>query len=434
MSNRDEFQAFISRLKAVSPTITDEQRKGLLRQATLEFEVPVEDAVEILQTAGFVVGQNDNYFEILGVSIDELSNLSEDTITTHVNAIHKKLYTTSLAAGGLPRTDGRSQEQWRNVLNQARDTLIDPVKRHKHIADLHHYTSELGLEETASTPTIEISEVADLPRQELSHETIPDDVDVPDNMVYIPAGEFQMGSEDEEAQEDEQPVRGVFLDAYMMDIFPVTNSEFRDFIYANPKWRKTELYGEHLSIVFQDGSYLRDWKDDTFPHGKADHPVTHVSWYAAMAYSQWVGKRLPTEAEWEKAARGGLTGMNYPWGESIDFADPNFYSNPTDTTSVGKSLVNGYGLHDISGNVWEWCLDAYDPDFYSVSPPKNPFSDTNDMSWVVNNYKKVKRPRVLRGGPWGLDSQGVRVSHRFSGIPTDTFPTFGFRCVMDVRT
>ena len=430
MSNRDEFQAFISRLKAVSPTITDEQRKGLLRQATLEFEVPVEDAVEILRTAGFVVGQNDNYFEILDISIDELRNLSEDAITTHVNAIHKKLYTTSLAAGGLPRPDGRSQEQWRNILNQARDTLIDPLKRRKHIAILQHRPYERGLGETESIPTIPVLEEIDSPRQELSRVTIPDDVDVPDNMVLIPAGEFQMGSEDEEAQEDEQPVHVVFLDAYMMDIYPVTNSEFRDFIYTNPKWRKAELYGEHISIVFQDGSYLRDWKDDTFPDGKADHPVTHVSWYAAMAYSQWVGKRLPTEAEWEKAARGGIESKKYPWGDSLTDS----FLNPDDTMPIGNSHANGYGLYDMSGNVWEWCLDSYDSEYYSVSTAINPFSEIAIVSWVMSNYKNIKSPRVLRGGPWGIDSQGVRVSHRFSSNPMDTFPTFGFRCVMDVKT
>ena len=129
MSKRDEFVAFISSLKAVSRTITDEQRKGILRQATLEYEVHVDDAVEILQAAGLVVGQNDNYFEILDISIAELNNLSEDAITAHVNASHKKLYATSLAAGGLPRSDRRSQEQWRNILNAARDTLIDPLKK-----------------------------------------------------------------------------------------------------------------------------------------------------------------------------------------------------------------------------------------------------------------------------------------------------------------
>lgn len=430
MSKRDEFEAFINRLKAVSSTITEEQRKGLLRQATLEFDVPIDEAVEFLRTAGLVVGHSDNYFEILEISIAELNNLSEDGIAIHVNTNHKKLYATSLAAGGLPRPDGRSQEQWRNILNEAREVLIDPLKRQEHISFLQRFTDEHGLNEIVNTPNVQISGEIDSPRQELSYETIPDDVDVPSDMVFIPAGEFQMGSDDVEAQADEQPVHAVFLDAYMMDMYPVTNSEFRNFINANPKWRKTDIYGEQISIEFQDGSYLKDWNDDTFPEGKADHPVTQVSWYAAIAYANWIGKRLPTEAEWEKAARGGIVGKKYPWGDSLTDA----VLNSDDTTPIGNAPANGYGLYDISGNVWEWCLDAYDPEYYSVSTAKNPFSEVAIVPWVVSNFRNIKSPRVLRGGPWGLDAQGVRVSHRFSSYPMDTFPTFGFRCVMDVET
>ena len=313
MSKRDEFEAFVSRLKAVSPTITDEQRKGLLRQANLEFEVPVNDAVEILRATGFVVGQNDNYFEIFEISIAEFNNLSENDITTYVDATHKKLYTSSLAAGGLPRPDGRSQEQWRNVLNQARDTLVDPLKRREHITILQHNRDEQDLEEFESISTKQVSEV-DTPRQELSHDNISDDVDVPEEMVFIPAGEFQMGSDDIEAQEDEQPIHVVFLDAYLMDIYPVTNSDFRDFMDANPKWRKADINGEHISIEFQDGSYLRDWEDGTFPDGKANHPVTQVSWYAAMAYSQWVGKRLPDRSGVGKSSTWWYRGQEIPLG------------------------------------------------------------------------------------------------------------------------
>ncbi len=419
MPKRDEFVAFISRLKAVSPTITDEQRKGLLRQATLEFEIRIDDAVDILQDAGLVVGKSDNYFKILGISITDIEDLDEDAITTQVNAAHKKLYATSLAAGGLPRADGRSQEQWRNILNQARDALIDPIKRREHIATLQQETDEHRLN-THGFPDIQTSYLTDAQRQEISHDNIHE------GMVFVPAGEFQMGSEDTEAQEDEHPVHTVFLDAYMMDIYPVTNAEYRDFIQANPQWRKTDTYEEDTSIT--RWGYLRDWKDGIFPEGKADHPVTWVSWYAAMAYALWKGKRLPTEEEWEKAARGGVDGKKYPWGDYIH--DINI--NTDDTTPIRNTPANGYGLYDMSGNVWEWCLDAYNSDFYSTSPPQNPFSEIASVPWVMNNFRNVKSPRVLRGGIWDIDSQGVRVSHRLSGNPTDTFPTFGFRCVMAV--
>ena len=427
MSNRDEFQAFISRLKAVSPTITEEQRKGLLRQATLEFEVPVEDAVEILQTAGFVVGQNDNYFEILGISVDELSNLSEDAITTHVNATHKKLYTTSLAAGGLPRTDGRSQEQWRNVLNQARDTLIDPVKRQEHIIAFHQHTDEITELEAASEPDSQISDVVavERPYQEIRYNTLPDDVDVPADMVFIPAGEFLMSSEDEKSPGTLHSTHSVNLNGYLIDVYPVTNTQFNTFLDANPQWQKRNIPSQ-----LHDGNYLESWTGRNPPRDRADHPVIYVSWYAAMAYAEWVGKRLPTKAEWEMAARGGLHGKKYPWGDQINMDQANYGMHVGKTTSVNKYPPNEYGIYDMVGNVWEWCLDEHD------DKTKHQHYDmiAEKIGNITRDFLQVKSPRVVRGGSWASSERATQIAYCGWAAPNFTHYNYGFRCVKEIVT
>lgn len=136
MSKRDEFIAVINTFKAASSAITDEQRKGLLRQARQQYGLSFEEARQILKDSGLVVGDVVNYFEVLGISINTLQDETEAAIATRVNAAHKELYGASLRAGGLPRPDGKTQEQWRTLLNQARDTLKDPQQRREHIATL----------------------------------------------------------------------------------------------------------------------------------------------------------------------------------------------------------------------------------------------------------------------------------------------------------
>ncbi len=252
----------------------------------------------------------------------------------------------------------------------------------------------------------------------------------PEGMVLVPAGEFQMGSEDAEADNDEQPVHTVHVDAFYMDAYEVTNLDYKKFVLANPQWQK-----DRIPKALHNGHYLKHWNGNNYPVGKANHPVTYVSWYAAMAYAEWAGKRLPTNAEWEKAARGGKSGLKYPWGNTISSGRANYGNNVGDTREVGSYSKNGYGLYDMSGNVSEWCLDAYDANFYFSSPRRNPLSDVNtiaNIDLIINDYSKIKSSRVLRGGNWAHTAPSARVASRGSYAPRGTWFTHGFRCVRSV--
>ena len=242
-------------------------------------------------------------------------------------------------------------------------------------------------------------------------------------MFLIPAGEFQMGSNDSEADDDEKPVHTVYIDAFYMDKYEVTNAQYKGFIRANPEWGK-----DRINRSFHDGDYLKYWNGNDYPSGEANHPVVYVSWYAAMAYAKWAGKRLPTEAEWEYAARGGLSGKKYPWGNNLDSSKANYGRNVGTTTAVGKYSPNGYGLYDMAGNVWEWCLDEYDWNFYQNSRRRNPIAGASSVDWVINNITNVKTRRVLRGGSWPYYPVLLRVANRNWGGPTDAFDDYGFRC------
>ena len=255
----------------------------------------------------------------------------------------------------------------------------------------------------------------------------------PKGMVTIPAGEFEMGSNDAEAGNNEQPVRTVYVDAFYMDETEVTNTQYKEFLLENPRWRKDRIEKE-----FHNGKYLNDWNGNDYPRGKANHPVTWVSWYAAMAYAEWANKRLPTEAEWEYAARGDLKGKKYPNGNTITPGDANYGRNVADTTPVGKHPKNGYKLFDMAGNVWEWCMDEYDKDFYFTFPrdgvARNPLSGANSVAWLMDNFTNLRSTRVLRGGSWANGSGHMRVAGRLPVPPTNagSFNSTGFRCVKDV--
>ena len=247
-----------------------------------------------------------------------------------------------------------------------------------------------------------------------------------DEGVVIPAGEFQMGGSDSDAEIDEHPVHTVDVNAFYIHKYEVTNAQYKNFVDANPQWQKNSIPRK-----FHNGEYLKLWKDNTYPPGKENHPVVYVNWYAAMAYAKWAGRRLPTEAEWEKAARGGLVGTKYPWGDVIDDSMANYGGEFGDTKPVGSYAPNDYGLYDMTGNVMEWCLDAYDESFYNHSPSRNPIAG-GPLVDIVNNFLSVTNPRVVRSGCWYNVPMHVRVADRYGTSPDDASGGRGFRCAVSI--
>ena len=405
MTENKEFIAFVNRLKTLSPTITEEQRIGLLRQGVQEYNLTPDEADNILKTSGLIVGEQDSCFDILGISIEEFEELSEADIVAYVESIHDKLYRASLNAGGRPRSDGRTEEEWRTLLNQARDTLIDPD-----IRQLHYST----IEQTETSLDDRITHISS------------------ENMVLIPEGEFQMGSDDFHSDKNEKPVHTVYVDAFYIDTFPVTNLQYKLFLDANPQWKIPKVIDIYRMRKYRDTDYLKTWVRNKYPTGKEDHPVTWVSWYAAMAYAQWLGKRLPTETEWEKAARGGLVGKQYPWGNSIDKSDANFGINIGETTSIGSYPANNYEVYDMVGNVSEWCLDSWNDSFYQYSPNINPVAG-GSIERIIDSYTELRKKRVLRGGSWYSDAKDLRISCRYGLAPRKTLSVVGFRCVKPIN-
>ena len=234
-------------------------------------------------------------------------------------------------------------------------------------------------------------------------------------MVYVPAGEFVMGSED--GEDDEKPMHTIYLDAFWIDKFEVTNGQYADFL--NEMGNQTEGGVTWLDTGANSGMRIQvtggEWQAYD---GYNDHPVEEVSWYGAAAYCEWAGRRLPTEAEWEKAARGE-DGRTYPWGEGIESSQANYDEYEGGTTPVGSypDGVSPYGALDMAGNVWEWVSDWYDENFYSSSLSENPQGPSD------GTY------RVLRGGAWIVYGRFARSAVRNWWKPFLTSNYAGFRCV-----
>ncbi|THF75699.1 formylglycine-generating enzyme family protein [Cohnella fermenti] len=279
-------------------------------------------------------------------------------------------------------------------------------------------------------------------------------------MVYIPEGSFLMGTNDREGfpADGEGPVHPVQMSGFYMDRYAVTNDEFARFVRATGYATEAERFG--WSFVFHlfvspataalvtktpagtpwwlvvDGAY---WAHPEGPDsnldGRGDHPVVHVSWNDAMAYCRWSGKRLPTEAEWEYAARGGLQQKRYPWGDELkpggehrcniwqgkfpikDHASDGY----SGTAPVDSYKPNGYGLYNMAGNVWEWCGDWFHPAAYANSEKANPQGPGQGTE------------RVMRGGSYLCHSSycnRYRVAARNKNTPDSSSGNIGFRCVV----
>ncbi|HEV7891067.1 MAG TPA: formylglycine-generating enzyme family protein [Pyrinomonadaceae bacterium] len=219
----------------------------------------------------------------------------------------------------------------------------------------------------------------------------------------------------------EAPRHAVTLSPFYIDRHEVTNALYKKFLDKNPRWRHGSIEPRQ-----HNGNYLKHWHGDYYPEGKADHPVTNVSWYAAVAYCRWAGKRLPTEAEWEYAARGGLRDRTFPWGdEPADKTRANYAgSGVGGTTRVGSYPANGYGLFDMAGNVWEYTLDEWGT--YPSSPQVNPVAGGN--LFLDETFLNVTTRRVIRGGSYGGAPVNLRTAYRDSHPPDGARDFVGFRC------
>lgn len=281
------------------------------------------------------------------------------------------------------------------------------------------------------------------------------------SMIRLEGGLFRMGTEDAEGfpQDGEGPVREVFVSPFYIDPYAVTNADFAAFVDATGYKTEAERYGNsfvfHLLLTSEQRADRStsvpqtpwwhviqgaDWSHPEGPlsnlEGRMEHPVVHVSWHDAEAYCRWAGKRLPTEAEWEYAGRGGLEQARYPWGNELTPEGRHMcniwqgqfpmHNEALDgyigTAPVHSFEPNGYGLYNMAGNVWEWCSDWFDPRYHVKSSQHNPTGPSQGHA------------RSMRGGSYLCHHSycnRYRVAARNKNTPDSSSGNTGFRCVID---
>jgi formylglycine-generating enzyme required for sulfatase activity len=228
-------------------------------------------------------------------------------------------------------------------------------------------------------------------------------------MVFIPGGEYKRGRShplpDDHLKwyptlmKDDRPVRVIHVDPFYMDVREVSNADYEKFVRATG----------------HEPPY--HWPSGKIPEGKHDHPVANVSWLDASAYAKWAGKRLPTEAEWERACRGLSEGAIYPWGDAKPTAERARFNTVDGPGRAAQCQATSFGLFDMAGNVWEWCLDWYERTYYERAGDRNPTGPTQGMY------------RVIRGGSWADEEKYLTCANRSWARPKERSPNIGFRCV-----
>lgn len=336
--------------------------------------------------------------------LEELDKIQTPLIKAHQIQASTALYTMH------PSMKGSEDEvaSHQRIVNQdeAQANALRPILR----------TAELERPQTDPDPAAVFQIDTSVKSYKPEHKEVKNIQPLLTDMVVISGGHFYRGSND--GNRDEVPRHQVTIASFAIDIHPVTNEQFVRFLEV----MGGEKDSSHQDIIrMRDSRIKRSGGKLSIESGYAKHPVVGVTWYGAVAYAKWVGKRLPTEAEWEISARGGQENSLYPTGEDIEKSQANFFS--ADTTSVMSYAPNGYGLYDMVGNVYEWCQDWYGYNYYemSIQEPENPKGPLQGVY------------RVLRGGCWKSLKEDLRCSRRHRNNPGTVNGTYGFRCAADVQ-